>query len=241
MAWYSKHWEEIRPQLKYEVGKWIFNQVLTSSILVGGLAVILRIKKNVAIGWHGFALLTAVAFLLLVIINRPKRQSLQQTASALVNTSGNIAVAVKSLEEFYKLGYGGPFADELEAHFQGLAAYHANPKEREKFLVRSLAAGAVSYAHESAWNDIWKSQIDALKHVNGSGAVVATELKPFYDAAAATYPQIYGDYSFDGWIRFMKEKTLLRQDGNILQITIRGKDFLKYIVLEGKREDWKRY
>lgn len=174
----------------------------------------------------------------LVVVFR-KRTFVQETALEVVAASRGIEDNVKAVTAFYKTG-AGPFLDEIEAHFQRLAAHHKSAKEREEFLVKALSGGAVSYLHDMTWAAIFGSQLDALNELNTRGAMIADELRPFYDAAATANPDTYSNYTFDSWLGFMIGQTLIRQDGNVIQITVRGKDFLKYIVLSGRSANGKR-
>lgn len=158
----------------------------------------------------------------------------QQTAltSAIASSQG-IEANLKAISEFYKTS-SGPFLDEMEAHFQRLAAHHRKQDEREKFLIQALSSGAVSYLHDTSWAYIYGSQIDALNELNSKGALTVNDLKRFYDSAARAHPHTYSTYTFDQWLGWIINNTLVRQDSGIVQLTVRGKDFLKYLVLVGR-------
>ncbi len=55
-------------------------------------------------------------------------------------------------------------------------------------------------------------------------------LKPFYDTAANEYPNVYEKYSFDDWLRFLEGQVLLIRKGDMVEITMEGREFLKYLV-----------
>ena len=55
-------------------------------------------------------------------------------------------------------------------------------------------------------------------------------LKPFYDTAMKEYPSVYEKYSFDAWLRFLEGQILVIRKGDIVEITMEGREFLKYLV-----------
>lgn len=184
-------------------------------------------------------LFTAAALLWALMVVFKKRAFFQQTGLQTVDASP-IETNIKSVADFYK-DCSGPFLDELEAHFQRLAAHHKDAKEREQFLIRALAGGSVSYLHDMTWASIFRSQLQVLNELNSAGAKMLNELRPFYDAAAAADPGVYKSYPFEAWVSFMKGQGLIRQDGNVVQITVRGKDLLKYMVTYGRSEKQRKF
>lgn len=177
-------------------------------------------------------LLTTAGVLWLLLAVFRNKVVVQQTAIQIV-AAGGVEENVKAVTNFYKTS-GGPFLDEMEAHFQRLAAHHKDIAERERFLVRALSAGAISYLHDMTYSSIFRSQIEVLDNLNTRGAVTLDTLRPNYDAVASVSPNVYRLHPFESWIEFMKGQNLIRQDGNVVQITVRGKDFLKYLVQFGK-------
>jgi hypothetical protein len=57
---------------------------------------------------------------------------------------------------------------------------------------------------------------------------------PFYTSAAQTFPALYANYSFDQWFGYLRSQGLIREDGDAVSITIRGRDFLKFLIDEGR-------
>ncbi|MDP9263921.1 MAG: hypothetical protein M3O85_06340 [Acidobacteriota bacterium] len=68
-----------------------------------------------------------------------KRIFVQQDGIQAAGATG-MEPSINAVVEFYKT-CGGPFLDEMEAHFQRLAAHHKDQIERERFLIKALAAG----------------------------------------------------------------------------------------------------
>jgi hypothetical protein len=107
-----------------------------------------------------------------------------------------------------------------------------NPGERERVLVRLVAAAGAGFVFERIYNQIFGSQIKALQALNAS-ALPRDGIEPFYRAAKAENPNFYSNYSFDQWFNFMVSHTLIAMmDGNTVGITVRGREFLKFLIQE---------
>jgi hypothetical protein len=66
--------------------------------------------------------------------------------------------------------------------------------------------------------------------------------KVHYDKAASEYPERYAKYSFEQWMAFLKAYTLLiHHPSDMLEITIIGKDFLKYSTHNGRFPDGREF
>ena len=112
-----------------------------------------------------------------------------------------------------------------------------SPEDREKALVRALAASNVAIHFERAANSIWASQLAYLRFLNSSG--LNTDIAgavTFYDQAKYQYPEFYEDYDVDRWLGFLREFKLVGQENSKIFITIAGREFLKYLIALGKPE-----
>jgi hypothetical protein len=57
----------------------------------------------------------------------------------------------------------------------------------------------------------------------------------YYDKAAVDYPNLYPKYSFEQWLNYlMSEQLLIRHPSDMLEITHKGRDFLKYLAHWGR-------
>jgi len=84
------------------------------------------------------------------------------------------------------------------------------------------------------YNDIFGSQIRILEHVNSHSGQSKESVKFFYDNAKKNNPKFYENYSYEEYLNFLFNYTLLREDNNILNITFLGVDFLKYLTESNK-------
>lgn len=102
--------------------------------------------------------------------------------------------------------------------------------DRETALFRALARSNLREHFERTYRLIWGSQIQAVQNLNNVATVNVDFLRPFYDAAAKVYPSVYEKYSFDDWLRFPEGQVLLIRKGDMVEITLEGREFLKYLV-----------
>ncbi len=101
-------------------------------------------------------------------------------------------------------------------------------------MLQIYAGGLISYIYDTIWWTIFRSQILALEALN-KRVLRIEEIEEFYKAAARQYPKEYANRSFDLWMKYLMEYSLiLEQPANSIGITIRGKDFLKYLVHWGR-------
>lgn len=105
--------------------------------------------------------------------------------------------------------------------------------ERERVLIRLLAAVAIVSAFERTYSLIWGSQLGLLQFLNSAGTVAADVLRPLYDLAAATEPELYRNYSFDQWLGFLEQSLLIARTDNTVSIMLQGREFLKYLLHQG--------
>lgn len=102
-------------------------------------------------------------------------------------------------------------------------------------LVHHLAYSQLLLVFEAAYSQIWGSQIAILQYLNPlpTGAPIAN-VRPFYDAAAQQYPQLFAAYPFENYVRFLESFGLVRREGDQISITPLGREFLAYIARTGK-------
>jgi hypothetical protein len=107
--------------------------------------------------------------------------------------------------------------------------------EREKVLIRHLAASQIQTLFERIYGVIFGSQIELLKHLNSSSIPVNPgDLKIYYDYARTDYPTFYKDYSFEHWLNFLTAHTLVIKEEEGYKITNLGRELLAYLVVTGR-------
>lgn len=144
-------------------------------------------------------------------------------------------------QEMFRLSYFSPLTAEVEQNIRIVAA-QASPADHEAFYARFIGVGLIAYAHDNTWWTIFKSQILMLERMNSANGVLPLgEAKKFYEQATIDYASIYANYSFEQWLTYMKgEQLLVRHPSDMLEITHKGKDFLKYLAHWGRNAQTKR-
>lgn len=191
-------------------------------------------------------LLTAASIMALSVIigNKifPSRKYLQQTNPQNTGLIPTVSAVVPEVlgptfdaKLFFKNAYYSTVTAEVEKNIV-LVADKNEPTSREGFLVKFIGVGLVSYLHDWTWLTIFRSQLLMLLDLNGrNGWMALDEAKNYYDKASTEYSEIYSKYSFDQWIIYMKgQQLIIHHPSNMLEITVRGKDFLKYLTHWGR-------
>lgn len=115
-----------------------------------------------------------------------------------------------------------------------LERLHINPGiDRERVLIRLLAALALVQAFERTYTLVWGSQISALQFLNSAGTVPVDLLRPWYDQGAAREPELYDGYTFEQWLGFLQGNLLVLRSGENVAISLEGREFLKYLLHQG--------
>jgi hypothetical protein len=107
------------------------------------------------------------------------------------------------------------------------------PEDRDTTLVRLLSASLIREHWERTYALIFGSQIRLLQSINETfGGLEEEEADAAYHVAAEQYPEVYAQFPFENWIRFIEGSSLVtREDGRLL-ITPLGKGFLKHLIAQ---------
>lgn len=134
------------------------------------------------------------------------------------------------------------FDNQLLVEWEGIITSFLNEKqildhgERERVLKRYLASSYIVNNFEAIYAGIFGSQLQALQMLNqnpGNG-LPTTTLEGWYQVGVAGFPHVYGtngeNYAFGQWLGYMYRQVLITMMGTDAHITIRGQEFLKYII-----------
>jgi|SRR5208282_1409558 len=155
------------------------------------------------------------------------------TLSSLLGQQPNVTFNAR---EFFLHAWFSPFTAEIEQNIK-IAAHQNEPQNPEAFYARFIGVGLVAYLHDMTWVVIYKSQLLLLYELNRRGVLPISEAKKFYDQAVKEYPKAYTNYSFEQWMNYLTSRIpplIVRSASEMLDITFRGKDFLKYIAHTGQ-------
>jgi hypothetical protein len=142
---------------------------------------------------------------------------------------------------YFNLSYHSNWTQDLEKRIR-IAAHKNEPNNVEDFYARFIGVGYAAYHHDMTWAYVYKSQILMLTELNHRGGLMPlTAAQPYYDKGKEEKPDIYATYPIDKWIEFMRGRQLLiRHPTDMLEITIGGRDFLKYLTHYGRTADQRR-
>jgi hypothetical protein len=224
------NWKKVKTALEWALlGKFVldlFVAIFSLKLVKALLSYIPQVSKNWAtvISWGVAA---AVLFLLIWWQEKHKTaiqgSATQSASSALLNSSTFDATA------FFATAYRSTMHQDIETRVRAAAQLNS-PSDRESFYLKLIATGLPSFIYEGIWSYIFRSQVLALMEVNRR-LVPIQEVKAFYDKAALETPTLYANYSFEKWMEYLKSNLLLLwHPSGMVEITIRGKDFLKYLT-----------
>lgn len=136
-------------------------------------------------------------------------------------------------DDYFRLAHTSQLTDATERDIKALVA-RQHPNDREATLTKFIGIGYWEFQHENTWAYIFRSQILALTELNSKGGMMPlAAAKAHYETAKAG-SAFYATYSFDQWLTFMQAFTLLiRHPSDMLEITLRGRDFLKFLTHKG--------
>jgi hypothetical protein len=140
---------------------------------------------------------------------------------------------------YFKLAYHSLLTADVEKRIKIAASQAKAHYTMEEFYSKFIGVGLVSYFHDITWAYIWKSQFLMLAELNRQGGMMPISVaKSFYDQGAKDYPNNYLHYTFDQWITFMVTQGLvIRHPSEMLEITVRGRDFLSYSAHTSRNPD----
>lgn len=234
--WFRKQYADIKGNVKY------------AAVVALWWAVVWAVKKLLQYiphiqGWVTWAVLlclSGAAFLwILKSLSRSPEASQQRAASGSIPPVSSLAprtplTTVFNPAEYLRLAYYSPITAEAEKNVKAGVENSYKPQEREAVLMKIIGLGLVSYFHDITWAYIFKSQLLLLEELNRRLMSIA-DARPFYEKAVREYPKIYGNYSFDQWLNYMKERQLLlRHPSEMLEITHGGRDLLRYLAHWGR-------
>lgn len=235
MDWLKKEWELQWPLVRFEVYKWV--GILAASSFIAIAAKLLHGILHVPDSYFYPGLGLACVFVL-VIATRNQKYGERRARQGYEGESTAIAQTVpepNAVDEFYKT-YDNRLLTEFEELIYTEARKYAAGNDRERFLVRLFASSLIIAAFEQIWLLIYRSQVLALQALN-VGPMELETLRGFYDAVAAGTPAHTAGYPFTTWLAFMKDHVLAREEGTRVGITVRGQEFLKYLIQTNRHPD----
>lgn len=223
---------------KFQVFWWVVLLLLFSTML---LMRIPAFKNGKIVGTDYFIFITWLALLLapifkeiniLGLIFKQRQQPLGNTVGASIMTATETASSLRLKEVLKRFDSPLLVKQEKILKEQIEKMNFTSPEDKDDLLVRALATAQIGVTFEKIYFSIFGSQIEALQYLNESKInLVETEnIKKFYNSAKSKHQEYYAIYTFERWLDFLASWFLIvRQEGKI-GISVRGQEFLKYIV-----------
>ena len=168
----------------------------------------------------------------------PSQQPAALQSSGIPTLSGILMQEAKitfDVRQWFRGAYYSPVTAEVEKNIKIVSA-QSQPNDREGFLARFIGVGLVSYLHDMTWAYMFRSQAVMLTDMNNKGGFLpVAEAKTYYNDAVKEHSYDYRISSFDSWLEYMKrEQLIIQHPSDMLEITHRGKDFLRYLTHWGR-------
>jgi len=218
-------WQEVAPNAKWDFIKWGGAGMLTASY------VIIQKLRHLPFDWIVAFSIFVLSLIVFAVGIRKRNYGQQQTLKS--GASDLLAVepqAVVDLDQIVRRSFNSVLEADAERNLSH--ALQLKPQaDRESFLIKFIAQGIISYTYDSLWWVIYGSQLRALLELNQRGFMRQEEIKPYYDKAAEHFSAVYATYTFDQWLEFMRiQQVLIDHPGEVVEITVKGRDFLKFII-----------
>lgn len=107
-------------------------------------------------------------------------------------------------------------------------------------LIKYLAATQINLEFETVHSVIFGSQLILLKELNTNytEGLNISEVERYVSDVFKRYSSAFSNWDFEGYMSFLYSHLLITKiDHERVQITIRGREYLTWIVKNGKRED----
>jgi len=240
MVWFTREWANILAVSCVIVAAIIeaWQQALTGSPKVA------EVLPSLDGAWHYAPLILLIIAGVSWLVGRSRKpaperlqnqpiQSLVPGIPTLSALQGEAPKITFDPNHWFRVAYYSPLTAEVENNIKIVAA---KTQDTEGFYARFIGIGMIGYLHDITWAYIFRSQLLTIGEMNRrNGYLPLSEARMYYDKAVVDYPTIYASYSFEQWLGYMEEQQLLiKHPSDMLAITHRGKDLLRYLAHWGR-------
>jgi hypothetical protein len=145
--------------------------------------------------------------------------------------------------DFFRTAFYSALQDVSANSFRA-EAERVRPSDKESFYLDVLTVGAMQLIYNDLWYPLYRSQLRALMALNTErGVLPIDEFRKPYDEAEKEFADKYAQLkiTFESWMEYMENNQLLKvHPSKMVEITLKGKDFLKYLLHYGRSESAKR-
>jgi hypothetical protein len=222
--------------------KWALLGLLWTPIVAAGQFLLRQIPHVQSwAAWLTIGVFSAIAF---IWVAKSQRQGQTQTAVQDLAMQPGLPSqpnAGFNFAAYFRLSHTSQLTDQTERDIKILVAQQ-QPNDREGALAKFIGIGFWGYMHDVTWAYIFRSQILALTELNARGGLMPlANAAAHFEKAKGDYPQTYANYSFQEWLLFITTHNLLiRHPTDMLELTLRGRDFLKYVTHWGMNAEMRK-
>jgi len=235
-SWVGRQYNDIRGNAKWDAIK------LVAGVVIAAAYLLLQKIRHLEYDWWVAGGLFALSIILFFYAGRTRKAGGQQLQNASTGKT-NPAITVNpgqpfNAKEYFRISYYSPAVQaEIEARMRN-AANQEQPNDREGFYLKFISVGLLVYNYDTIWNVIYRSQLEALLDINrNNGILPLARVRTHYDQAEAANTELYkkANVTLDAWLNFLIGRQLvIRHPSDMIEITVGGKDFLKYLVHWGR-------
>lgn len=161
----------------------------------------------------------------------------QNAAALVINPTDTGLPSDINIREFFRLAYRTPSEAEVRKNFY-LLARKESPNDPEKFYLEFIGVGFIAVAYDNIWWPMYGSQLGALTEVNRNGGILPiSRVKEFFEHAKQEFEEEYKKegMTFDAWFSYLTANQLvIHHVSDMVEITVKGKDYLKYLTHVGR-------
>lgn len=242
-GWLSRQYNDIKGNRKWDAIKLVAGVAITAAYFL------LQKIRHLEYDWWVAGGLFVSSIILIFLAGRTTKAGGQQLQSTMPGNAQNPAVPVNTAQpfnalEFFRISYYSPALQaEIETRMRD-AANQTQPNDREGFYLKFISLGVLSYNYDTIWYVIYRSQLEALLDLNrNNGLLPLARIRTHYDQAAAAFPNEYkqANVTLDLWLGFLlAHRLIIRHPSDMIEITVGGKDFLKYLTHWGREANQQR-
>ena len=112
-----------------------------------------------------------------------------------------------------------------------IAQLKLTDQEKYAVLARGVALTRIEFEFNSAAHLIFGSQISLLMQLSGTfQGLLRQQAEAIYVEAQKAFSELHGERKFEDWFNYLYATNLVSVNGERIDITPYGTDFLKYLV-----------
>lgn len=245
-SWIAEQYADIRGNLKWGIllGLWWVVSTYGRKML--------QLIPNIE-PWAVWAIIVLVSLLAFVWVAKigkhsgfkaqtttPQITAIISGIPTLSNLMGQTPNPTFDAKAFFKTVYFSPITAEVEQNIK-IVAHKESPQSPEDFYARFIGTGLTAFMYEQAWAHLFKSQFAFLRELNNQTVLPLSKAQDYYNQAVSACPNLSESQpNLDSWLGYLiYHQLMIRHPSDMIEITHKGRDFLKYIAHYGYNPDVK--